>query len=94
MWSVYAVFLPYIPESVQLLFTLTGSILVYVCTGNISPQREAICQKKTTYMKPYVNLPLAIVSWKENIIAELWRSQTQLPSQERNLSQWAHNYCD
>ena len=29
----YAVFLSYIPESVQLLFTLTGAILVCACTA-------------------------------------------------------------
>ena len=113
---------------------LTGAILVNVCTENISPQREAFCPKNTTYMKPYVNLPLATVSGKagsrlthvtgicraaedrwitfqcECILKITKKSfpcigkhhcqrkcdahSPQLPSQGRNLSQWACNYCD
>ena len=68
----YAVFLAYIPESAELLFTSTGAILV--CTENISPQREAFCQKNTTYMKPHVNLPLVTVSWKAGSrLTHVWR---------------------
>ena len=93
----------------------------------ISLQREAFCPKNTTYMKPYVNLPLAAVSGKAGSrLTHVWRvfaedrwvtfqcecilkfkkksfpcigthncqqkcdaHSPQLPSQERNLSQWA-----